>query len=279
MVSIQSQLVFGHAGNSAAMLPLELAGIPVSAVPTVLFSNTPRYASMAGDVIDPEQIGVLLDALLERQPPRRTRAIISGYLGAAGPVSRIARFVEQVKADNADCPYVLDPVIGSWEAGDIADQETFAGIRDTLLPLANLVVPNDYELERLTGLPTRTPNAAKTAAHQLIERGAREVVVTGVGASEADTLDCIAVTEHGAWRVETPRLPVQPVGTGDVVTALYTGARLQHQPPDQALSAAISGVFAAVQEQHARQLYELPLVQLGAGLTQPKRRFEAVAFA
>lgn len=279
VVSIQSQLVFGHAGNSASVLPLELAGLPVCAVPTVLFSNNPHYPSMAGEVIDPDRIGALLDALLERQPPSDTRAVISGFLGAGAVVPRIAAFVKSVKAARPDCPYVLDPVIGSREVGDVVDDETVVGIRDSLFPLADIVVPNDYELERLTGLSTETPAAAKAAAEQLMRRGVSEIVVTGIGAAEADVLTCVAVTAAGVWKIDTPRLSVQPVGTGDLITALYTAARLQRQPPDEALSRSVSGTFAAVHEMQNRDLHELPLAQLGARLCEPARRFDAVEFA
>jgi pyridoxine kinase len=277
VVSIQSQLVFGHAGNSAGVFPLEYAGIPVSPVPTVLFSNNPHYPSMAGDVIPPDTVSALLDALLERQPPANIRAVLSGFLGAAGIPPRIADFVGRVKARNPTAAYVLDPVMGSHEAGDVVDAATFAGIRDTLLPLADIVVPNDYELHRLTGMPTDHPQAARAAADTLLAGGAREVVVTGIGEGGAPTLDCIAVTASGAWQVETPRLPVQPVGTGDVVTALYTAVRLQDGAPAEALATAVSGTFALVEGMHERGLRELPLVQLAASLYRPPARFAAVA--
>lgn len=273
VVSIQSQLVFGHAGNSAAVFPLEQAGIPVCAVPTVLFSNNPHYPSMVGDVIPSAQVGALLTALLERQPPANIRAVISGFLGAAGIPSHIATFVGEVQAGNRDSLYVLDPVIGSREVGDVADGATVAGIRDVLLPLADIVVPNDYELERLSGRPTDTPVRARGAAEQLLAGGASEVVVTGIGAAGADTLDCIAVTPDAAWQIETPRLPVQPVGTGDVVTALYTTARLQGDHVAEALALAVAGTFAVVEAMAVRGLRELPLVQCGPLLHDPPRRF------
>lgn len=278
VVSIQSQLVFGHAGNSAAVLPLEYAGIPVCAVPTVLFSNNPHYPSMVGDVIEPERVGELLDAVLERQPPGHVRAVISGFLGAAGIPPRIARFVEQVKVGHREALYVLDPVIGSHEVGDVADARTFTGIRDTLLPLADIVVPNDYELGRLTGMPTATPGQARGAAESLLAGGAREVVATGIGEADADSLDCIVVSAAGAWQVATPRLPVHPVGTGDVVTALYTAARLRDEAPAPALATAVSGTFALVEAMQIRGLRELPLAQCVASLYEPPRRFAAHPF-
>lgn len=279
VVSIQSQLVFGHAGNSAAVFPLEYAGIPVFPVPTVLYSNNPHYPSMTGDAIEPDRFGALLDSLLERQPPSRIRAVISGFLGSAELPTRIAAFIERVKAGNPGCLFVLDPVIGSHEIGDIAGPDLFAGFRDRLLPLADIVVANDFELERLTGMTTDTPAASRVAADWLLEGSASEVVVTGIGAATAATLDCIAAADGRAWRVETPRLPVQPIGTGDLITALYTAARLDGQPVAEALGAAASGTFAVVEGVHARGLRELPLAQLGPALYRPARRFEPVELA
>jgi pyridoxine kinase len=186
--------------------------------------------------------------------------------------------VDEVKAGNSNCPYVLDPVLGSRDVGDIADHDTFRGIHDILLPRADVVIPNDYELERLAGLAVVTPDAAKKAAGLLIERGVQEVVVTGIGARDAATLDCIVVTRVGAWRVATPRLPVRPVGTGDLLTALYTAARLQARSPVDALSRSVSGTSAIVEDGWARNLYELPLAQYGAALYRPGRYFRAMEF-
>lgn len=273
IVSIQSQLVFGHAGNSAAVFPLQCAGLPVSPVPTVVYSNNPHYSSMAGDVMPPDEVRALLDVLLERQPPADIRAVISGYLGAAGIGHCVADFVRRVKAINPASTYVLDPVIGSREVGDVTDAETTTAIRERLLPLADIVVPNDHELQRLTGRSTDTPAAAGEAARALIEGGASEVVATGIGAHDAGTLDCVLVTAAGTWTIETPRLPVQPVGTGDVVTALYAASRLQGRSAPDAFACAVAGTYAVVEAMHARGLRELPLVQMGPSLFAPRRRF------
>jgi len=279
VVSIQSQLVFGHAGNSAAVFALECAGIPVHPVPTVLFSNNPHYESMAGEAIEPATLEALLAALLERQPPAGIRATLSGFLGGAGVIPAIAGFVDRVRAGNPGSLYVLDPVIGSREVGDVVDQATFGGIRDELLPRADIVVPNDHELARLTGLPTDTPAAAARAGRRLLAGRAREVLVTGIGPVAGDHLDCVVVTAEGAWQVGTPRLPVQPVGTGDVITAVYAASRLAATEPVAAMAHAVAATFVLVQAMQARGLRELPLAQLGPALRSPPRAFVPQALA
>ena len=52
VISIQSQVAFGHVGNSAAVFPMQMHGIDVVAVPTTLLSNRPGYPTIRGRVLD-----------------------------------------------------------------------------------------------------------------------------------------------------------------------------------------------------------------------------------
>ena len=60
VISIQSQVAFGHVGNSAAVFPMQMHGIDVVAVPTTLLSNRPGYPTIRGRVLDAQLLADLL---------------------------------------------------------------------------------------------------------------------------------------------------------------------------------------------------------------------------
>src|SRR5262245_66249533 len=98
--SIQSQVAFGHVGNSAAVFPMQIHGIDVTAVPTTLLSNRPGYPSIRGRVLDAQLVADLLRGIEERGAVEACDMILSGYLGspAIGPV--VADCVAHAKARN-----------------------------------------------------------------------------------------------------------------------------------------------------------------------------------
>src|SRR5215471_43578 len=98
VISIQSQVAFGHVGNSAAVLPLQMHGIDVIAVPTTLLSNRPGYATLRGRVLDAELVADLLRGVEERGAVDEASMILSGYLGSAELATVVADFVERAKA-------------------------------------------------------------------------------------------------------------------------------------------------------------------------------------
>ncbi|RBC50645.1 pyridoxal kinase, partial [Xanthomonas oryzae pv. oryzae] len=79
VISVQSQLVYGHAGNSAAVPPLRALGLRVAEVPTTLLSNAPFYATLRGRILPADWLADLLLGATERGLPQRARMLVSGY--------------------------------------------------------------------------------------------------------------------------------------------------------------------------------------------------------
>src|ERR1044072_6979733 len=98
VISIQSQVAFGHVGNSAAVFPMQMHGIDVVAVPTTLLSNRPGYPSLRGRVLDAELVADLLRGIEERGAVETSDMILSGYLGSPGIGAVVADFVACAKA-------------------------------------------------------------------------------------------------------------------------------------------------------------------------------------
>ena len=146
VISIQSQVVHGHVGNSAAVFPMQTLGIDVMAVPTTLFSNRPGYPTIRGLVLDAELVADLLTGLEERGVIDGCQVILSGYLGSPEIAEVVAAFVARAMRSNPTLIYCCDPVIGDADRGLFVQHGLPELFRDRLCPMANIVTPNQFEL-------------------------------------------------------------------------------------------------------------------------------------
>lgn len=222
VISIQSQVVFGHVGNSAAVFAMQAAGLEVAAIPTVLFSNTPDYPSLRGAAIHPDLLADLLRGAEERGLPQRAAWIVSGYLGSPENALLTADFVARCKAANPDLRYLCDPVMGDHDPGLYVAPEIAAILRDRLLPLADLAMPNSFELAHLAGRAlTDLPDLAQAARGLRIAPGGT-VVITGCTLPDCapDRLETVIVGSGATRRQSVRRRPAALSGTGDLFAGL-----------------------------------------------------------
>ena len=277
VISIQSQVAFGHVGNSAAVFPLQMHGIDVVAVPTTLLSNRPGYPTIRGRVLEAQLVADLLRGIEERGALDAASMILSGYLGSPEIAAVVADFVARAKARNGALRYACDPVLGDRDRGLFVHADIPPLVRDRLCPLADIITPNHFELEWLTGASAATIDQVTGAARAFMKSGPATIVTTS--AELADTpdgqIESLAVEASQAWRVRTPRLPVSPNGTGDLFAALFVSARLRQADTPDALSHAASAIFAVLERTAARGTEEMRIVESGELLVHPKRRFEA----
>jgi pyridoxine kinase len=244
VVSIQSQVAYGHVGNSAAALPMRACGVEVVEVPTTLLSNHPHYPTMRGRILDPELVADLLAGLVERGVHARAALILSGFLGHAGTAAAVADFVRTARTANPGLTYACDPVMGDADIGFFAAEPLRAAFAATLVPLADLILPNAFELAALAGRPVEAPEDVDPARRAL---GLPAVVATSVPVpGHPDRLATVASTAEGATIVEVQRLPVRPAGTGDLLAGLVAARLALGAPLPQAVARAVRGVAAAL---------------------------------
>ncbi|WP_244916152.1 pyridoxal kinase [Pseudaminobacter salicylatoxidans] len=224
IISIQSQVVHGHVGNSAAVLPLQLRGLNVAAVPTTLLSNHPGYQTLRGRVLEPELVGDLLRGVEERGLIETSRYIVSGYLGSRANGEVVAAFVERAKKLNPDIVYICDPVMGDTNLGVFVADQVVECLLDHLVPLADLLTPNQFE----AGLITQTKAASFEELDAAITRlqGSRNARLVVTSCAFPDTpdgsLENVVFEGITRTRLVSPRLSIVPVGTGDLFTGLLT---------------------------------------------------------
>ena len=279
VISIQSQVAYGHVGNSAAVFPMQMHGIDVIAVPTTLLSNRPGYPTVRGRVLEAQLVADLLLGIEERGAVDNCRMILSGYLGSAEIAAVVADFVARAKARNPALLYACDPVLGDRDRGLFVDADIPPLVRDRLCPLADIITPNHFEFEWLSETKATTTAQMIEAARALMARGPSTVVVTSAELPDTPDgeIETVAVERTSAWRVGTAKLPISPSGTGDLFAALFAAARVLGKATPEALGHAASAIFAVLELTAARGTEEMRIVESARHLTHPTRRFHAVA--
>lgn len=208
----------------------------VIALPTVLLSNHPGHLHAAGTRIDVEVLARMKDALAANGWLGEVDTIVSGYLPSAAHVAFVADAVMDVRRLRPGARYVCDPVIGDDPKGLYVDADAAAAIRDRLLPLADAVLPNRFELAWLSGC---TVDSAAAAVHAARSLAVPTVIATSI-ASASDRLETIEIDAGGAMAFEVVRRPYCPNGTGDLLAALFAAG----WPLGRAV-AAVDAVIAA----------------------------------
>lgn len=279
VISIQSQVAWGHVGNSAAVFPLQMHGIDVIAVPTTLLSNRPGYPTIRGRVLEAQLVADLLLGIVERGAVDACDMILSGYLGSPDIATVVADFVARAKARNPALLYCCDPVLGDRDRGLFVQADIPPVVRDRLCPLADIITPNHFEFETLCDASAGTTAEMIALAQTLLARGPSTVVITSAELSDTPDgeIETLAVERSQSWRVRTPKLPISPSGTGDLFAALFAAARVQGNDTKQALGHAASAVYAVLERTAAAGTEEMRIVASAEQLVHPKRRFDATA--
>jgi pyridoxine kinase len=275
ILSIQSQVVVGRVGNSAAAFAMQRLGAEVWQVPTVLYSNHPGRGRFAGHAVAADMVRSLVQGVRDLGEAGRCRAVLSGYLGSAETGEATLETVALVKAANPQAIYLCDPVLGDVGKGLYVRQELAQLICDQLIPACDIATPNLFELGYLTGMPIADAAQVKAAVAALHARGPRMILVTSVepdGAPEP-AVDVLLSCEGMFHRVRTPRFDRPVSGAGDLVAGLFLVHLLNGLAPAKAMTATVSSVFGVVRRTVASDAPELQVVEAQDELVSPTRVF------
>ena len=274
VLTLQSSVAAGHVGNAGAAFAMQRLGRDVMRIDTVRFSNHPKHGGYAGGPAAASEIDELAEGLGARGFLEHTSAVLSGYLGTGENAAAIGRAVDRVRAVRPDALYCLDPVIGDKPYGNFVAPGVAEGIVAELLPRADIIIPNVFELEYLTEMTVATAKEAMLAARSLMAKGrARLVVATGLHIG-ADITN-VAVTLDSAWVSAAPMVDAPAYGAGDLFASVYLARYLEDASPSRALALATSAVHAVFVETARLGLPELALIPAQAMLVDPPHLFAA----
>jgi pyridoxine kinase len=279
ILSLQSHVAYGHVGNSAAVFALQRLGVEVWPIHTVQFSNHTGYATARGHAFNAAHINELVQGLRERDVLRRCDGVLSGYVGSAEVGAAILDAVADVKAANPRAVYCCDPVIGDVERGAFVKPEVADFMCAWAVPAADIVTPNHFELEQITGHTVRSLPDAQAAIDVLRNLGpksaAKTVLVTSLVTDDTpgDAIDLAACDAAGRHRLRTPKLSVTAHGAGDAIAALFMAHYLRTGSAAAAMSRAAASIFGILRHTAEAGGGEMTLIEAQDELINPTASF------
>ena len=276
ILSIQSHVAYGHVGNSAAVFPLQRLGHEVWPVHTVNFSNHTGYGAWRGPLMPASDVRDVITGVEERGVLPSCDAVLSGYQGGEDIADVILDAVARVKAANPAATYTCDPVMGNAKSGCFVNPAIPPLLRERVVPAADIITPNQFELGFLTGTEPATLEDTLASVDLAFALGPSVVLVTSVERPDApaDTIEMLAVTADGGWIVQTPRLPMKANGSGDITAALFTAHLHETGSAGEALGRTASSAFAVLDATLRSGERELRLIAAQDAIASPACEFE-----
>ncbi|GAA3001128.1 pyridoxal kinase PdxY [Microbacterium aurantiacum] len=275
ILSIQSAVAYGHVGNSAAVFPLQRIGVEVLPVYTVNFSNHTGYGAWRGPLIAPDDVAAVIEGIGDRGVFGDIDVVLSGYQGGEGIADVILDAVARVKEANPAAVYACDPVMGNAKSGCFVAPAIPVLLREKVVPAADIITPNQFELGFLTGTEPSDLASTLESADRARAMGPRTVLVTSVERPDRPegTIEMLAVTDDGAWLVRTPHIPMKANGSGDVTAALFTAHLTATGNTADALARTTSSVFDLLQNTFDSGERELRLIESQEAYAHPRMQF------
>ena len=274
ILTIHSHVSCGYVGNSAAVYPLQLIGHEVWPVYTALLSHHPGHGEWHGTRLKAADIVSVLDGIEKHGVLSRCNAVLTGYLGSPAIGETTLNVWSKVRTSNPSALIVCDPILGDDIEGFYVSRSLVQFYIERAIPLADLIFPNRFELEVISGMTADNPHSAVAAARHVISKGPNTVVASSIPAGE--NLATLLVTSDTAWQIQTPHLNVLAKGAGDVLAALYLGDTLARKvTPRETLSETVNIVYALLEKAETDKLKELPLLDIRIPLDTHRSRFPA----
>jgi pyridoxine kinase len=277
LLSIQSHVAYGHAGNSAAVFPLQRIGVEVWPVHTVQFSNHTGYGAWRGPLLGADAIRLVVQGIVERGVLGECDGVLSGYIGSPAVGEVVIDAVARVKSANPAARSCCDPVIGDTGRGIFVRQGIPEFIKERIMPIADIVTPNQFELEYLAGRTTPTLDDLVAAIDAVHACGPGVVLVTSMHINDTPS-ECIDLAVSDGierCRLRMPELPIAVGGAGDVMAALFFAHHLRTGSAAEAMSLAASSVFGLLNRTVEAGSNEMLLVEAQEEIVDPGRIFVA----
>lgn len=281
VLSIQSHVVYGYAGNKAAVFPMQLLGVDTWALNTVQFSNHTQYGKWKGMVIPKEQIGEIAQGIAEIEALQECDAILSGYIGAAEQGAEILAAVAKIKALNPNAIYFCDPVMGHPDKGCIVAPGVAEFLRDEAMARADIIAPNLVELRELTGLPVLDFDGAIEAIRTILGKGVKKVLVKHLSrvGKDPSQFEMLLATQEGIWHISRPLHEFKakdPVGVGDLTSGIFLANLLNGKSDVEAFEHTANAVNDVMSVTQQSGKYELQIIQARELIVHPQSRYQAV---
>ncbi|XP_071393165.1 pyridoxal (pyridoxine, vitamin B6) kinase b isoform X1 [Centroberyx affinis] len=271
VLSIQSHVVRGYVGNKSASFPLQVLGFEVDSINSVQFSNhtvcvnlqvlyssilsspllslslslslflSAGYSHWKGQVLTADELHVLYEGI-KLNNVHHYDYVLTGYTRDTSFLEMVVDIVQELKRANPNLVYVCDPVLGD-HGSMYVPQNLHPVYKNKVVPVADIITPNQFEAELLTGKNISTEKDAVEVMDLLHAMGPDTVVITSsdlpsrlgdrflvsLGSQRTVLPDGSRTTQR--VRMEVPKVDAVFVGTGDLFAAMLL-AWTHHYPND-----------------------------------------------
>lgn len=274
VLSIQSHVVAGYVGNSAAVFCLQRAGVECWGLDTLQFSNHTGYPGFTGEVFSTAHLSDIVAGLEKYAGLGQCEAVLSGYLGSAGQGNAVLQAVENVRRVNPRAVYCCDPVMGD-ECGLYVAPEIPEFMRSRALAAADIIVPNHFELELLSGRRVFSCEEAVDAARSLMQEGRTSLAVVTSLTPEENRICVLAVSRSDAFRVVTPKIEFGESvdGAGDITASLFLAEWLKTKDAARALAKSVSSVYGIIRMTTEMKKTQVQLIAAQNEISSPSVMF------
>ncbi len=271
ILSIQSHVAYGHVGNASAVFPMQRLGVEVWPIHTVQFSNHPGYGEWKGRVFDGQMIDELVDGIAARGVLPSCDGVLTGYIGSADIGHAILTAVARVKAASPAAAYCCDPVIGDVGRGIYVRSGVAEFLKAKAIPVADIITPNQFELDYLWGRSITTMDDAKAAVKAIHKMGPKVIMVTSLVTTEtpSNAIDMLASDGESMWMLRSPLLDVSVNGAGDAIAATFFVHWLRTGSAAESMSLAASSIYGVLQRTAADKSRELMTIAAQQEFVQP----------
>ncbi|KAJ8673649.1 hypothetical protein QAD02_004911 [Eretmocerus hayati] len=288
VLSIQSHVVSGYVGNKSAIFPLQVLGFEVDPINSVQLSNHTGYKVFKGQILNEDDLNVLIDGLIENDLDHYTH-LLTGYVGSASFLKRIAQVVHSLKQKNPKLVYVCDPVMGDNGKMYVPEELKDIYIKE-IVPLADIITPNHFELELLLGERISTMSDLKSSIKEIHELGPKTIAVSSSDIDEKLTSIVSTSKDDKMIKIEVPKIPAAYTGSGDLFAALFLAHSYLQDNVKTALENTLNTLhdvlwntyefsqsFKDPNTQKARKI-ELRLIQSKKFIENPSQKLKAEIF-
>jgi pyridoxine kinase len=260
---LSSYVASSRVGGGAQALALARLGIEPILIPTTLFGRHPGHGPPGGATVAGETMQAMLEAVAAQGLFAALDAVITGHFSTPEQVQVACAAIDRVREARPAARVVVDPIMGDAGKGLYVREAVAVSLAESLVPRADLIAPNAWELARLAGHAANDATSALTAARAL----GRPALVSSIETAEG--LGVLYADAERAWLATHAAAPSAPKGTGDLLTALFAAGLVLGLAPPEALAAAVSGVVEAVLAADGAD--ELPVAAFPATLAASPR--------
>lgn len=274
ILTIQSHVSFGHAGNSSAVFPMQRMGFEVWPIHTVQFSNHTQYPQgWTGRAFTADDIRELVRGLANIGALEKCQAVLTGYQGSAEQCLAVEETVQQVKQANREALYVCDPVMSAPDKGCIVAPGISEYLLTRLMPMADVIVPNQFELSQFAEMEIQSLDDALLACQRALAKGPNMVLVKHLYCLSDTEFHMLLATHEGFFLAKRPQFEFSrsPVGVGDLISAVFTAGLLKGWSPKQAFQHCHHACYGILAATYQAEEWELQTIAAQQEFVQPSR--------